>query len=213
MRILCGNPLLQCQRLPIICIIVTAGQSIVSEKNPALHLFAKTLASGIADQFLERIANLTAMTILDSIITREVRRCLGGCNQIICSNCIFQAGHTAFYQLCAHGFIYPCSLHDRITNLRINAFPIEFLRNGDFQALDFLAKLGSIVFHIPFRSRSIMRIISCNRIQNPSTVFCILGNRPDLIQRRSKCHQTITGNTAIGRLQTGYAAKRCRLTN
>ena len=58
-----------------------------------------------------------------------------------------------------------------------------------------------------------MRIESCNRIQNPCTILCILGNRSDLIQGRCKCDQTITGNSAVCRFQTSHTAKCSRLTN
>ena len=211
--IFCGDSLLECHSLSVICIIVTAGQSIISEQNTAFYFAAEAFASGVADQFLECVADLAAVTIFDAVVAGQVGRSLCGSNQIICCNSVFQTGHAAFHQFCSHFFIGSCSLHHCISNFIVNTFCIEFLRDCDFQSLDVFSQFCGIVFRIAFGRCTIVRVKSCNGIQNPCTVLCVFGNRSDLIQRGSKCHQTITGNSAVGRLQSGNAAERCRLTN
>ena len=153
------------------------------------------------------------MTILNTIITGQVRRCFCGGNQVISCNCILQARHIAGNQCCTHFFIGLCSFHNSIANAIVNSFAKEFFRQCNFHALDVFSNLCSIIFHRLLGNCSIMWVITCNRIQEQSTIIRTLCNRPDLIQRGCKCNQAISGNTTISWLQSGNATECRRLTN
>ena len=73
------------------------------------------------------------------------------------------------------------------------------------------ADVKSVVFS--FYGCRILFVVGSNCFQDRCAVCHIFCYRSDLIQRRTICDQSVTGNGSVRRFDTGYSTERTRLTD
>ena len=96
----------------------------------------------------------------------------------------------------------------------VNASTEIFLRQTDFQACNTAAlQRSGKVRIIPISRCCIHVVMSANQTVQHCHILDGFADWPNLVERRCECNQTISGNAAIGRLQTNCSAERGRLPN
>ena len=106
-----------------------------------------------------------------------------------------------------------CSGKDCILDFRIKAFTDVILRDTDLHAFDIVHKCLSEFEIIAGNRCRILRIMRSDRLKDGCTIGHILGNRSNLIERRTVCDQSVTGYGSIRWLNSGYTTEGTWLTD
>ena len=91
---------------------------------------------------------------------------------------------------------------------------VILFRKTDFQAFDrcFCKTFGKSSARI-FKTCAVRGIVSADRIEHDRRIAHGLGDRSDLIQRRSERNESEAGNSAVSGLESDHAAERRGLTD
>ena len=110
--------------------------------------------------------------------------------------------------------LFKNSGHARSNTINVQIFfrqtDLHAIQTGQFFKLH---QICGKVFLFLRQAGAVHRIFPGNHIQHGGGIVNRLGNRTDLVQRRSKRHQTGTGYTPVSRLQPHNTAEGRRLTD
>jgi len=104
----------------------------------------------------------------------------------------------------------PAGLHGRLhrrSHLGMHAGDEIFFGDPQPQPLDGLAEGRPVIRHRLFDRGRITGVVPGDSLQQQRRIFDVLGERADLIEGRSKRHQSVAGHSTIGRFQSHHPAK------
>lgn len=102
---------------------------------------------------------------------------------------------------------------DLFLDLRIRAFPEEFLRQADAQAFDILAQGFREIRHVHRQGRGIVGVDTTDGVQDEGGVGHVARQRPDLVQGRREGDAAIPGYAAVRRFDADDAVEGRRLAD
>ena len=100
----------------------------------------------------------------------------------------------------AHFLVLFDSRADGLFHFGVHALDEVFLRQADFKALHILHQSLGEIRHFRSAGSRVHFIMAGDDVENIGAVRHIARHRANLVQRRTISHETITGNTAVGRL-------------
>ena len=200
-------------RLEVVGIVVACREHIGTGQDPAFDLGTKTVTAGFLVELLKRLRTFMAVTEAHPVETRQVRRTLGGCDDVIGGHRQCQARQRDFHQLRTQPLVNAQRFAHRGGRSRLEAGIEEFLRQADALAGDRTAELCRIVRHRQVGGGRVARIETRHRAQQQRRIFGAQRQHASLIEARGKGHHAVTGYPAIGRLQAGDPGERRRLAD
>ncbi|MNC14486.1 hypothetical protein D3C75_622640 [compost metagenome] len=111
-----------------------------------------------------------------------------------------------FFPHGAQAFVNLEGSEHRFFHSRVYARTQVFLGHRDAQALYISGQCGHIIGNLHVQGGGVLAVMPGNRLEYIGGVLHIFGQGTDLVQRRSKSHQAVTGNQAVGGLQAHNAA-------
>ena len=151
--------------------------------------------------------------ILYTVKSCQIGRSFSRSNDVVSIDRIFCAGERNFlYSSTVLLQQLDRSMHSSL-DFCIDTLTEIFFRNTDTQTLYVAVQIVIQISVCPICRSGVHVVMSLNQALQQGNIFDRLSERTDLIQRGSKCHQTITRNAAVGRLQSYNTAEGSRLTN
>ena len=124
--------------------------------------------------------------------------------------------HLDIDDLCAELSIRFDGLQERASDLRVQPWGFDLIADHtDTGSLDgrFLVDCGQVVGHIVGQAGRVPRIVACDGLKDYGDVFDALGKDAGGIEAAGIGDQSPTAHAAVGRLQSAYATKGCRLAD
>ena len=116
-------------------------------------------------------------------------------------------GQGDIHDLCSHFLVFLNGSPDGFLHLGIHALDEILLGQADLQPLHILHQSLGEVRHSRLAGGGVHIIMAGNHIEDMGAVRHIAGQGANLVKRRTVSHQSVAGNTTIGRLQPHHAAE------
>ena len=204
----CANAL----RLEIEGVVVTCRERESPEHDPSANLRAKALRSCLGVR-LGEICTRNTKAVANPVEPCEVARRLGGRDEIVDRHRVLGVGKRYVDQGCALFFESAQSGLDSRANVGILK-PIEQVANhADPQSLDAMVARSDVVSRLPVGRSRVTPIVAGDHLEQLRRLPNRARHRSDLVERRRKCDESVSGHPAIRRLDGGNPTKRSGLSH
>src|SRR5215218_1541985 len=196
-------------RLAVVRLVVPGGERVRAKKDPPLRLVAEALVPRALVHLRDVVvADVRAVAVPHTVVAREVRRRLGGSDQVVARQAVFdRTRKRALLDLRAELAAVVDRAPYRVGHAWLDALRlVQLLRHADANAVQILGvrQLDRRNVH----GRRVARVAAGDDLVEEGRVANGLRGRPDLVERRRKRDDAVTRDGPVGRAQADDSAER-----
>jgi hypothetical protein len=198
----------------IIGVVVAAAQHVRAEDDASFHLRAEAFGARPGVDVDGVLRRRRPVAVADAVVTRQVRRGLGGGDQVVDGHGVFRRQRerhlfdfTALFSVELNGLS-----HGR-ADLGVKPGAEKFPRHAQPPRAFAPDQLGPVVRHVRLERGRIARVVPGDGAEQQRRVLHGVRHGADLIERRGKGRQAVARHQPVGRFEADDAAQCGRLAD